>query len=166
MNQTIMRNELVNLGGGAFAIAFQILGNRDDAADAVQDSIVTVLGSPRAYDSQRGALKPWFFRVVRNRALDSLKQRKVSVQPSDELLDPAPGPQASAEQTERDSVLWGALMGMSIEHREMVVLRDYLGLSYAEIADVLGIAAGTVMSRIHRARLALRDSLQNDGGLL
>ena len=166
MNQTIMRNELVNLGGGAFAIAFQILGNPDDAADAVQDSIVTVLGAPRAYDPQRGALKPWFFRVVRNRALDCLKQRKASVLPSDELLDPAPGPQTNAEQTERDSALWAALKGISIEHREMIVLRDYLGLSYAEIADILGIALGTVMSRIHRARLALRDKLHNDGGLL
>ena len=49
------------------------------------------------------------------------------------------------------------------EKRELIVLRDYLDLSYAQIADVLGIAQGTVMSRLHRSRLALKEALENDG---
>jgi RNA polymerase sigma-70 factor (ECF subfamily) len=59
--------------------------------------------------------------------------------------------------------LWRALGELSSEHREILVLRDYQDLSYLQIAEVLGIPKGTVMSRLHRARRALRDLLRADG---
>ncbi len=71
-----MRDELVQLGGGAHALAFQILGNTDDAADAVHDAITTVLTRPAAYDKRKGPLKPWFLTVVRNRCLDLIRRRR------------------------------------------------------------------------------------------
>ena len=67
MNISQIKQELITLGGGAHALALQILGNPDDASDAVQDSFATVLSKPSAYDVDKGALKPWFLRVVRNR---------------------------------------------------------------------------------------------------
>ena len=57
--------------------------------------------------------------------------------------------------------LIAALLSLQSQHREIVILRDYLDLSYAEIGDILGIAPGTVMSRLHRARLGLREALSN-----
>lgn len=56
-----------------------------------------------------------------------------------------------------------ALASLSVEQREIIVLRDYIDLSYAEIADVLEIASGTVMSRLHRARMALKKELTSHG---
>ncbi len=62
-----MRQQLAQLGGGAHALAIQILGNAADAADAVHDAFATALARPDAFDDTRGSLKPWILTVVRNR---------------------------------------------------------------------------------------------------
>lgn len=161
MNTSEIKQELITLGGGAHALASQILGNPDDASDAVQDSFATVLGRPGAYDANKGPLKPWFLRVVRNRCLDLLRRRK----PGDESIDVMPDknatPEQAAEIAERDRELKRALQSISNDQRQIVILRDYLDLSYAEIAAVIDVAPGTVMSRLHRARLALREVLKS-----
>ncbi|MEE4219024.1 MAG: RNA polymerase sigma factor [Xanthomonadales bacterium] len=155
-----MRQELVQLGNGAHALAIQILGNSDDAADAVHDAYIAVLDKPGSYDSGKGPLKPWFLRVVRNRCIDLLRKRRTDGVGIDLLLAPGAMPDESLEAVERDLALHGALAMIKPEQRQIVVLRDYLDLSYAEIAAVLEIAPGTVMSRLHRARLALKDELE------
>ena len=71
-----MRDELAALGNGAHALAIQILGNRDDAADAVHDAFARVLARPQAWDRDRGPLRPWFLRVVRNQCIDLLRRRR------------------------------------------------------------------------------------------
>ena len=155
MNTDDMRHELVHLGGGAHALATQILGNVDDAADAVHDALATALGRPGAYDSRKGPLKPWFLRIVRNRCIDLLRRRRPTDNRVDEIADTSGNPAREAEQDDRDRVLKLALEELESGQRQIIVLRDYMDLSYAEIADVLGIASGTVMSRLHRARVAL-----------
>ena len=70
------------------------------------------------------------------------------------------GPEAALEALQRDRGLERALAELTAEHRQIIVLRDYLDLAYADIAAVLDIAPGTVMSRLHRARLALRERLE------
>ena len=150
-----MRDELVNLGGGAHVLALQILGNTDDAADAVQDALTTALGKPDAYRPDRGPLKPWFLQVVRNRCIDLLRRRKVTTDNVADIADSAEGPEAAAELADRDRILKQALGSLTSEQRQLIVLRDYMDLSYAELAAVLDIASGTVMSRLHRARVAL-----------
>ena len=158
-----MRQELVQLGGGAHALAIQILGNADDAADAVHDALTTALSRPETYNADKGPLKPWFMRVVRNRCLDMKRRQHSGTVPVDELIEPGAGPEEALEHAQRGHAIQRALDQISSDKREIVVLRDYLDLSYAEIADVLGIAQGTVMSRLHRARLALKEALENDG---
>lgn len=153
-----MRQELAQLGNGAHALAIQILGNVDDAADAVHDSFASILAKPDAYDASKGPLKPWFFRVVRNRCLDMIRRRR-SNEPADELLDAAPSPEERAANAQRTAHISAALAQLSRDKREVIVLRDFLDLSYAEVADVLDVAPGTVMSRIHRARLDLKEAL-------
>ena len=157
-----MRQELVQLGGSAHALAMQILGNRDDAADAVHDAIAAALARPGRYDPRKGSLKAWFMRVVRNRCLDMLRSRRGESVPSDEVVHPGATPEAAAEQDQRFAALRRALATLPADKREILVLRDYMDLSYAEIAIVLDIAAGTVMSRLHRARLALREAMISD----
>lgn len=154
-----MQQELVKLGGGAHALAIQILGNVDDAADAVHDAFASVLSQPGAYDRSKGPLKPWFLRIVRNRCLDMIRRRRPGDDEIDALADPGPGPEKSMGEQQRSARVAAALALLSSDQRQIIVLRDFLDLSYAEIADVLGIAAGTVMSRLHRARLALKEVL-------
>ena len=158
-----MRQELAQLGGGAHALAIQILGNVDDAADAVHDAFATALGQTAGFDETKGPLKPWFLRVVRNRCIDMVRRRRASDMPVEELVDSGVTPEEALIEHQRRSAIQGALLSIPCDKREIVVLRDYLDLSYAEIADVLSIAPGTVMSRLHRARLALKEALENHG---
>ena len=154
-----MRQQLVQLGNGAHALAIQMLGNADDATDAVHDAFVKALKQPDAYDARTGPLTPWFLRVVRNHCIDMIRRRRRGDVDVDDLSDPGPGPEALLETAQRDQALQQALSRLSSEQREMIVLRDYMDLSYAEIADVLLITPGTVMSRLHRARMALKEEL-------
>jgi len=157
-----MRDELATLGNGAHALAIQILGNRDDAADAVHDAFAQVLAQPQAWDHRRGPLRPWFLRVVRNRCIDLLRRRRPAGPAVEVLVAPGDAPDAVLETQQRDRGLQRALRDLPPEQRQIVVLRDYSDLSYAEIAAVLDLPAGTVMSRLHRARLALRQRLESE----
>ncbi len=159
MKSDAMRQQLVHLGNGAHALATQILGSTDDAADAVHDSIATVLKRPEAFDPSKGSLKSWFLRVVHNRCVDQLRQRRQISSEVDELIEPGMGPEQSLEMAQRDQSLRLALGQLRNEQRQIIVLRDYMNLSYAEIANVLDVAQGTVMSRLHRSRLALKEEL-------
>jgi RNA polymerase sigma-70 factor (ECF subfamily) len=158
-----MRDELAGLGNGAHALAIQILGNREDAADAVHDAFAQVLARPQAWDRRRGPLRPWFLRVVRNRCIDLLRRRRTPAGLAvEQLADPGKPPDAVLEARQRDEGLMRALALLRPEQRQILVLRDYADLGYAEIADVLDLAPGTVMSRLHRARTALRAQLEED----
>ena len=160
MQASDMKQELARLGNGAHALAIQIMGNRDDAADAVHDAFAVALSRPAAYDHSRGPLKPWFLRVVRNRCIDLLRQKRPSDPAVEQLADPESSPERAAVERQRDRQLRAALEKLPPERRQIVVLRDYLDLSYAEIAAVLDIAPGTVMSRLHRSRMMLKDLLE------
>ena len=158
-----MQHELIRLGAGAHAFAIQILGNRDDAADAVQDAMVKALTAPDTYDAKQGPLKPWFYRVVRNRCLDLLRGRRRGTETVEALPAAGPDPESALVTEQRDSEIRRVLETLPPAHRQILVLRDYLDLGYAEIGVVLDVPPGTVMSRLHRARNAMREALKNYG---
>ena len=151
---------LEQIGPGAHALAMQLLGNRDEAADA----LLTALGS-KSIEQTHGNFKAWFLTVVRNRCLDILRQRKRRPQTTFhdghdvEAADADPG--RVYERHEQAAALRRELARRPPEQREMLILREYLDLSYAEIATVLSIPAGTVMSRLHRTRSALAERIRN-----
>ncbi len=143
-----------------FALAVQILGCEQDANDVLQDSLRKLIHSKR-YDSLRGSRQAFFLKVVRNAALDVRRRRK----PHDEekvatLVDHERSPDRIAEQRELDQILTRELEQLSFEQREILLLRDFHDLSYAEIAEVMNIRKGTVMSRLHRARAELRQRMR------
>ncbi len=154
-----MKQQLVQLGNGAHVLAMQILGNPDDATDAVHDAFVKVMKKPGSYKPVNGPLAPWFMRIVRNHCIDILRRRRPSTAQVDQLYDASPGPDSLLEIEQRDLGLQKALRELSSDQRQIIILRDYLDMSYAGIASVLDIAKGTVMSRLHRARLALKEEL-------
>lgn len=164
MKKHEMQQQLVQIGSGAHALALQMLGNRDDATDVVQDAIVKTLKKPGGYDARLGPLTPWFLRVVRNGCIDLIRRRRGGDGCIDDLCEPGPGPQEALELSQRDSELQAALSRLPADQRQIIVLRDYMDLSYAEIAAVLDVPQGTVMSKLHRSRLALRKELTDHDG--
>lgn len=142
----------------------RLAGNDADALDATQDALIAIVrGLPR-FD-HRSAFSTWAYRVATNACLDELRRRSRRPVPGgdDELADAiraraddAPGLDTTA--TDRLD-LDAALAELPPEFRAPVVLRDQLGLDYAEIAEVLDIPPGTVRSRIARGRAALARSL-------
>jgi RNA polymerase sigma-70 factor (ECF subfamily) len=157
-------SRFAELGTSGFALAVQMLHNREDAADAVQDALYSALRKRGRFDSKRGTLQAWFLTIVRNRCLDMLRKRArqrsqevewSAVRSSDDR------PDQSAERREILTLVKKALMGMPEDQREIILLRDYHNLSYVDVAQVLSVPVGTVMSRLHRARNELRRRLRD-----
>ena len=159
--QSMPTDELRTLGNQGFALALRILRHREDAADAVQEAMHQMFRKQASFDSKRGSIKAWFLKIVRNRCIDM--QRKSRPFSGAEILDPVdadtPSPETATESQELVSSVKRALAELSDDAREIILLRDFDGLSYAEISDVLGVASGTVMSRLHRARQQLREKV-------
>ena len=143
-----------------FALAVQLIGSREDAADVLQESWRKLLHGD-GFQAKRGSRQAWFLKVVRNRSFDILRSRKRhDAEEVAYLLARGPGPDLQASERELGSLLRSELDAMPPEQREIVLLRDFHDLTYSEIAEVMGIAKGTVMSRLHRARTALRERMR------
>lgn len=153
-----------------YSVALQLLGNREDALDVAQDTLLRFFSRLGRFETHR-PVKPWLLTIARNRARDLLRRRRVRrTEPlpgadqeerfRPELIDASAGPEDASRQAELKRQIWGALGSLPPEQREILVLRDYQDLSYSEIAAVLAVPVGTVMSRLHRARKALGRQLE------
>lgn len=96
---------------------------------------------------------------MRNHCIDLIRRRPPTGSDVEDLVDPGLGSEQLLALSERDRQLQQALAKLSLVQCEIIVLRDYMDLGYAEIAAVLEVAPGTVMSRLHRARMALKEEL-------
>jgi RNA polymerase sigma-70 factor (ECF subfamily) len=153
----------------AYLLALQLLGDPDQARDVAQDAMLRLFGRLDRLDPDR-PVRPWLFRVVRNRVNDLWRRRQVrGSQPLEgpagdlaaQLRDPAGNPEESSRRRELRRHLWQALAGLPAAKKEILLLRDFHDLSYAEIADTLKIPVGTVMSRLHEARRTLREAVKS-----
>lgn len=152
-------------GDRLHALCRRITGNDADALDATQEAMIAIVrGLPR-FDG-RAAFSTWAYRVATNACLDELRRRRRRPEPTaDDDLDRAtvapgtgggsPTLDAVGERVDIDA----ALATLAPDYRAAVVLRDLVGLDYAEIGEVLGAPAGTVKSRIARGRAALAEAL-------
>jgi RNA polymerase sigma-70 factor (ECF subfamily) len=151
-----------------YNIAFRLMGNHADASDAAQEALVRVYTRLPHFRGD-SAFSTWLFRVVTNTCLDELRrrgrQRHTSLdqpQPSDQgtvprqTSDDAENPVEQAERHEVQAAVQRAISRLPADYRTVVVLRDIHGYSYHEIAAMLGTSLGTIKSRLHRARQALR----------
>jgi RNA polymerase sigma-70 factor (ECF subfamily) len=174
------REELARRSGeAAFRFALQLLGDRDLARDVAQDSLMRLFATLGRIDPER-PLAPWLLRIVRNRVIDLRRRdrgrggstfaefpsRTASLDGGDEATEPAdhrPSPLELSERSELQRLVWSCLGRLDPAHREILVLRDYQDLSYREIAEVLDVPVGTVMSRLHDARRKLRAAVLETG---
>jgi RNA polymerase sigma factor (sigma-70 family) len=153
--------------GPALVVAGAMLGDPDEAADAVQDAFV------RAYRTlgrlrPGSAFGPWFRTILRNLCVDRLRSPARRRQRLDDRAvdrrawTEAPGA-VELERQEIAALVRAALAGLSDEHRQVLVLREMESLGYAEIASALGVPQGTVGSRLYHARAALQKVLLAQG---
>lgn len=142
----------------------RLMRSPDDALELTQD---TFLRAYQGLDRWRpdAPFKAWLFRIARNIAFDRLRRDKlvafVELDEDTDTPDPAGGPDTLAETAQHFRLLEAALQRLPAEHREILLLREIEELSYDEIAAVLNLNAGTVKSRIARARAALLDKVKS-----
>jgi RNA polymerase sigma-70 factor (ECF subfamily) len=152
--------------GRALRAAISLLGDPDDARDAVQDAFIRAYQALGQFDLER-PFAPWFFRILRNTCADRLRRRKPRFELSalERTIPAGAGSdvERNHERTAARALLWRGLERIGAEHREVLVLKEIDGFSYAELAEILEIPEGTVASRLYHARRALRDALRELG---
>ena len=147
----------------AYAAAYSLVGNRDDALELSQDAFVKAFKAMKRFDLTM-PFYPWLHRIVRNTSLNHLKKKKRRGESSlDQMMesgfdahDPGYSPDDSASRVELLRHIHRAMGELTPEQQEILRLRHFMELSYGEIATSLEIPQGTVMSRLHGARKKLR----------
>ena len=153
----------------ALRVATAMLGNLEDARDALQEAFVKAYDSLHRFDLQR-PFGPWFFQILRNQCRDMLRSRQARfrMETLAERLELKPadaegGPERAHQRSAARELLWRALERVGEDHREILVLKELQGLRYEDIAQILDIPEGTVASRLFHARRALKEALESMG---
>jgi RNA polymerase sigma-70 factor, ECF subfamily len=158
--------------------ALRILGDDDLAADAAQEAFISAFRAINTY--RGGSFKAWLMRMVTNASYDELRRRKrkptTPLEPltddDDEvesprwMADSSMTPEQKSEADELEHALQHCLNALPSDFRTVVVLADVQGLDYTEIATAIRSPLGTIKSRLARARLRLRECLQDFWELL
>ena len=152
----------------AYFAALGIVGNHDDALDLSQEAFARAFRARRSLDPER-PFYPWLYQILRRLCFNFLRNRKSRAAKlmaaggwlADEAdaRAAAQSPQRAAERAELRRRVQTAIATLPAHEREVLIIREFEGLRYREIADLLGIPIGTVMSRLYAARKALAAAL-------
>ncbi|HEY1517860.1 MAG TPA: sigma-70 family RNA polymerase sigma factor [Solirubrobacteraceae bacterium] len=155
----------------AFSLAYRMCGRRALAEEIVQEAFVSLWRSSARYDRARGSVRSWVLRVVHNRAIDMFR-REVSTAgnnvPDDWITEALPARERTDEEAERRSdarLVRTALEGLPPDQRQVIELAYFGGFSHTQIADALGLPAGTVKGRMRLALSKLRIALGEPAGV-
>ncbi|MFW6198710.1 MAG: RNA polymerase sigma factor [Acidobacteriota bacterium] len=149
-------------------VALAIMGDQDVASDAVQEAFIKAYNALDRFELGR-SFRPWFLQILRNQCRDMHRRRKAGFETQPitavmaERLPSSSDPERRRHRAEARALLWQALGRVSVDHREVLVLKEIQGLNYAEIAEAVGIPEGTVASRLFHARRALKQALDEMG---
>jgi RNA polymerase sigma-70 factor (ECF subfamily) len=149
-----------------FNLVYRMLGDYDEAAEVSQEAF---LSAYRAIGTFRGDsnFSTWLYRIALNHAttrrktLNTRQQRNVSMENTEPVSDPQPGPAETMEKKEIRERVQQALNSLEPDDATVILLRDLQDVPYEEVARVLEIPIGTVKSRLHRARQALKAELSS-----
>jgi RNA polymerase sigma-70 factor (ECF subfamily) len=153
-----------------FNTVIRLMDNPEDARDVVQEAFLNAYQSLHSFKGD-SLFFTWLYRIAVNTAISYRRKQKVLLRlhqgPEDgslEPADPAEGtrPGHALEMAEEERRVHEALARLSAEHRAVLVMKDLEGQKYEEMAEVLGVPIGTIRSRLHRARLELREILLQD----
>ena len=168
-------DEIVQLyGDKVFSLVYRMLGNRHEAEDVAQEVFITVF---KTVDGFRGEAKfsTWLLRIAANQSKNRIKYlarrptegeiddvveaRAAAETPARAVQAHIDGPDVLMEAAELEALMQRAIAALDEEHRLLVILRDVEELSYQEIGEITGIPEGTIKSRLHRARVAIKEEL-------
>jgi RNA polymerase sigma-70 factor (ECF subfamily) len=150
---------------------FRLTGCADEARDLLQDAFLRAFEKLDRFQGE-SSFYTWIYRIAVNLALSGRRRRRPLLRlnrdsgsgsaPIEPVYDPAESdPSAPLQRAERDRMIQDALNALATDHRAVVVMKEFDGLQYEEIAAMLEIPIGTVRSRLHRARCELRDRLRS-----
>jgi RNA polymerase sigma-70 factor (ECF subfamily) len=155
----------------AYYTAFGMVGNKEDALDMVQEAFIKAYRNLGKYDPNY-RFSTWYFRILTNTCISFLRKKREipsgsgqDVREKHRVSNPASlcDPHRALERKEAARWIRSALAKLKLHLREVVILKDIQGFSYAEIAEITGVPIGTVMSRLHAARRQLREILSPQG---
>lgn len=141
-----------------YRFVLRMIGSREESLDLAQETLLKAFqGLPRW--RPQAQFSTWLFQIARNTAIDALRRRKlveyVPIGDDVDLPDQGLSPESQLQLVQRCRNLQAALLRLSPEHREVLLLREVEEMAYDEIAETLGLPEGTVKSRLARARLEL-----------
>jgi RNA polymerase sigma-70 factor (ECF subfamily) len=152
---------------------YRLVGNAEDAHDVVQEAFLSAYQSLENFKGD-SRFFTWLYRIAVNTAISLKRKKKVTLrldasrngEGSAEPADPSESnrPGYALEREEQGREVQRALGRLSPEHRTVLVLKDIEGQKYEEMAEILGVPVGTIRSRLHRARLELRELLEQGQG--
>jgi RNA polymerase sigma-70 factor (ECF subfamily) len=169
-------SEIVRLyGDKVFSLIYRMLGNRQEAEDVAQDVFITVF---KTIESFRGEAKfsTWLLRIAANHAKNRIKHlarrptegadpddvsqlRALPDRPQPPVQARIEGPDAMLEAAQTERLMQESIANLPEDQRLLVVLRDVEEMSYQEIEEITGLPEGTIKSRLHRARMAIKEWL-------
>lgn len=148
--------------GLVYGAGTRYLGDRGMAEDLVQDVFLSVWRNAGSFDPSRASFSTWVYRITRNRATDLIRRRKARVRTVDGDQPPEPESPDPSGRLSRSFDVAAALTQLSQNHREVLVLAYFEGLSQREISARTEIPLGTVKSRTTAAMRALREAMSPD----
>jgi RNA polymerase sigma-70 factor, ECF subfamily len=147
-----------------FNLIYRFLGDYDEATDTAQEVFLSAYKSIQQFRGD-ATFSTWLYRIAfnhastRRKSLNSKLQRQVALEDDAVLVDCGDNPESSAERKEIQQRVQQALNSLDGDDAQIILLRDLQDVSYEDIAQTLDVPIGTVKSRLHRARQALRTSL-------
>ena len=152
-----------------YRFGLRMCGNENDAGDVAQESLISMARSLRDFRGD-ASVSSWLYTIARRFCIKKRRRSKFApareesldapgIDAAHRLADPAPSPEQTATNRELQRALTLAIDGLEPTQREVLVLRDIEGLSAPEVASVLGVSVDAVKSRLHRARVAVRQAL-------
>jgi RNA polymerase sigma-70 factor (ECF subfamily) len=150
-----LRDLYLGYSGPVYRHIRTVVRDEHEAQDVTQLVFLKLIGTLQTYDARQGPFRPWLLRVARNLAIDQIRRRRAIP------ADCVHGPEAQSDEggRERAVALHDALASLSPDQREVLVLRQIVGLRPREIAERLDKSEGSVHALHHRARTAMRVSL-------
>lgn len=151
----------------AYYTALGFVGNHDHALDLSQDAFVKAFRAIKKIDEDRQFFT-YFYRILRNLCFNFIRDKKrharsfseISEARRENIAAQEPDPALALEKQEQKELVWTAIQQLKPDQREIIILKEFRDYSYQDIAELLDIPIGTVMSRLYHARQSLKSKLE------